>query len=392
MFLQRLIDFFRDITFVQGFIASLLATIVAGIAVFLWRRWKGKPKPPAAQNSIIIHTGPKSISPTAVGKDIHQDVKIDKSHRQGGGVYIERVESGATVNIYPIDYQDGVSQAEKGEVRKLFKEARAHYARGKFQEAIKDLAHCLDLEEDSEKLGALNLQIGNCYYEQQMYLKAAEFYAAGLGEARKAKDSQGEASSLSSIANTYMLRPASSGKMKGDNVQKAVEHYNKALKVFNKDEYPVQYATTQNNLGNAYTHLPAVTAEERAGNIKAAIECYRAALEIRKKDKYPVDYATTQNNLGTAYTYLPSATSEERARNVRAAIECYRAALEIYKKDEYPQYYCQTAENLGLVLAAINNPDACHWLKEAYALREYLGDQGKGLEEVIQQICKKEPE
>jgi hypothetical protein len=66
--------------------------------------------------------------------------------------------------------------------------------------------------------------------------------------------------------------------------------------------------------------------------------------------------------------------------------------MEIYKKDNYPQYYCRMANNLGLALASINNPDACYWLKEAYALREYLDDQGKGLEELIRQTCKKELE
>ncbi|MCJ7729810.1 MAG: tetratricopeptide repeat protein, partial [Sedimentisphaerales bacterium] len=149
---------------------------------------------------------------------------------------------------------------------------------------------------------------------------------------------------------------------------------------------------TQNNLGTAYTYLPAATADERAKNVRAAIDCYQRALEIRKKDEYPVQYATTQNNLGNAYTALPSATAEERAKNVRAAIDCYQRALEIRKKDEYPQYYCQTAANLGIALASIGNPDACYWLKEAYALREYLEDQGKRLEEIIRQTCKKELE
>lgn len=103
-----------------------------------------------------------------------------------------------------------------------------------------------------------------------------------------------------------------------------------------------------------------------------------------------IKIAIEQENWENAYTYLPSATAEERAKNVRAAIDCYRAALEIRKKDKYPQYYCQTAANLGVALTSINNPDACYWLKEAYALREYLEDQGKRLEELIQQICKKE--
>jgi len=96
----------------------------------------------------------------------------------------------------------------------------------------------------------------------------------------------------------------------------------------------------------------------------------------------------TQNNLGNAYTDLPAATSEERAENVRKAIECYRAALEIRKRDEYPQFYCQTAANMGLLLASIDGEEACYWLREAYSLREYLEDQGKRLEELIENVCK----
>jgi len=486
IFFRKILKFFKDITLWQG----VAATVIGG--VILWLCFKQKPEPPAIPNSVVNQMGPNSVSQTAVGDNVNQVLNIDKSRSPSGGIYIERIESGATVNINVVDYQDGVSKAEKGEVRKLFKEARAHYAKEEFREAIEGFARCLDLEEDSEKRGALNLQIGNCYYEQQKYLKAAEFYAAGLRESRKAKDLQGEASNLASIANTYMLRPASGKKVRGDNVRKAVEQYNESLKVFNKDEYPVDYAGVQNNLGNAYAALPLATSEERARNVRAAIECYRAAMEIYKKDEYPVDYAMTQNNLGDAYAKLPAATAEEQAKNIRAAIDCYRvtleirrkdeypvdyagtqnnmgnayvylpattpeeqakniksaidcyraaleiwkkdeypfewaltqynlgvayanlpaataeeragnikeaidcyrAALEIHKKDEYPQDYCQTAAaaNLGLALASINNPDACYWLKEAYALREYLEDQGKRLEEVIQRICKKEQE
>ncbi|MBU1937274.1 hypothetical protein KKG05_07735, partial [bacterium] len=95
-----------------------------------------------------------------------------------------------------------------------------------------------------------------------------------------------------------------------------------------------------------------------------------------------------QNNLGTAYTDLPSATAEERASNVRKAIACYEAALEIRKKDEYPQFYCETTANLGMLLADFGHKDACHWLKEAYSLKQFLPDQGKRLEPIIKEVCK----
>jgi tetratricopeptide (TPR) repeat protein len=297
MSLQKILKFFKDVALWRGVTAKVIGGIILAALGLLWWYFKPKPEPPAAPN--------------------------------------------ITINV--INYVDGLPRAENLEVRGLFAKATEYYNKREFGAAIREFTRCLEIEQDSEKRGALNLQIGNCYYQQQMYLKAAEIYAAGLREARKAKDLQGEASSLSSIANTYMLRPASSGKVRGDNVRKAVEYYSEALKVFNKDEYPV-------------------------------------------------DYATTQNNLGSAYTYLPSATPEERARNIKEAIECYRAALEIYKKDEYPQYYCQTAANLGEILASINNPDACYWLKEAYTLREYLEGQGKRLEEHIRRVCKEEQE
>jgi tetratricopeptide (TPR) repeat protein len=434
MSLRKLIKFFTARSLLEQVAAGLILAIILGIWG-LWWYLKPKSEPPV----VVIEHGPNSVSQTGVGDNVNQVLKIDKSRSPSGGIYIERVESGATVNINVIDYQDGVSQAEKSEVRELFREARAHYDKKEFGKAIEYFTRCLDLEEDNEKRGALNLQIGNCYYELQKYIKAAEFYAAGLRESRKAKDSQGEASNLSSIANTYMLRPASSGEVRGENVRKAIEFYaaglresrkakdshgeasnllsiantymlrpassgevrgenvckaiecyKAALEIYKRDEYPVDYAMTQNNLGTAYADLPSATPEERGENVRKAVECYKAAMEIYKKDEYPVDYAMTQSNLGNAYTDLPSVTAEQRAENVRKAIECCKAALEIYKKDEYPQYYCQTAKNLGLALASIDNPDACYWLKEAYALREYLEDQGKGLEEVIQRICKEE--
>ncbi|MCJ7728981.1 MAG: tetratricopeptide repeat protein, partial [Sedimentisphaerales bacterium] len=345
MSLRNFVKFFTARSLLEQVAAGLIVAIILGI----WGLWWYFKIP----KSVVIKTGPNSVSQTAVGDNVYQDLKIDDSRRQSGGIHIERVESGATVNINVIDYQDGVSQSAKSEVRALFQKARTHYANRELQEAIEDFARCLDLEKDSKKRGAINVQIGNCFYEQQMYLKSAEFYAAGLRESRKAKDLQGEASNLVGIANTYMDRPASSGEARGDNIRKAVEHYTDALKVFNKDEYPVDYATTQNNLGNAYMNLPSATPEEHAKNVRSAIDCYHRALEIYKKDEYPVQYATTQNNLGNTYTNLPSVTAEERAKNVRAAIDCYRAALEIRKKDEYPVEYAMTQNNLGNAYRAL---------------------------------------
>lgn len=263
---------------------------------------------------------------------------------EGIGINIEHIESGATLVI---NYVDGLPESPIPEVRNLFQKGQDHFEKGDFLKAIDSFKSCLILEKDHEKLGALNLQIGNCYAELHRYIKAAEFYALGLRESRQANDQQGQASIFVGIANTYLMRPSSTGTDRGDNVRQAVYNYENALKIFIKDEYPLQYATTQNNLGLAYIALPATTLEERTKNIINAIKCYEDVLDIRKKDEYPNRHALTQNRLGLTYTYLAAATPEQRAQNILNAIECYETALQIYKKDKYPGGYAMTQNNIG---------------------------------------------
>jgi tetratricopeptide (TPR) repeat protein len=292
------------------------------------------------------------------------------------------------INIY--NYQDEVANSAKPDVRTYFAEGLKYYNSERFREAIKSFQQCLKIEIDHQKLGAINIYIGNCYYGLHKYPKALEYYEGGLREARKAKDKEGEAAALGSLANSYLIRPASSVEARGNNVRDAVRYYYEALEIYRKGKYPEKYAMTQNNLGTAYMGLPAATPEERSENVEKAVHCYNEALEIRRKDKYPEDYAMTQNNLGTAYMGLPAATPEERSKNVEKAVHCYNEALEIRRKDKYPQAYCFTAANIGLALASVTGMEveSCHWLKEAYALKEYLPDQGKRLEEIMRAVCR----
>jgi tetratricopeptide (TPR) repeat protein len=387
MFLEFLKSFFSNLELWQEVVGGILAGAIIGTAGFFIKKTLGRrTKKRSAAN--VVTKGPESPVQVALGDGVTQDIRIDKSHHGATGtVVIDRVESGATINISIVDYQDDITRSAQPDVRTLFEKGRVYYDKREFLQAIDVFKRCLELERDHEKLGALNIQIGNCYYELSSYPMAEEFYTAALKEARKADDREGEASAFANIGNSYIERPALDGAMRGDNIRRAVRYYENALQIFKKDEYPVDFATTQNNLGAAYTDLPSVTPEERAENVRKAIKCYQAALEIRRKDEYPIQYAMTQNNLGNAYTYLPSVSPEERAENVRKAIKCYQAALEIRKKDEYPQDYCLIAANVGMLLATIDHASACQWLREAYALRQYLPDQGKQLEKLIKEVC-----
>jgi tetratricopeptide (TPR) repeat protein len=333
-------NFFSSLELRQKVVAGLLVALIAAGGRFLIKRiFKRKPQQPPS----LVTAKDESSVQVATGDGAKQEISADKSKHIAIGdkpIVIGRVEPGATVNINVFDYRDGVDQSRDERVRSFFSEARALYSKGEFFKAIENLMVCLNLEKDREKLGAINLQIGNCYYELGHFIKAAEFYGTALREARKANDKKGEASALSSIGNTYLCRPASDGLTRGNNVRQAVNNHQQALKIFQKDEYPVDYAMTQNNLGNAYRELPSTTVEEGAENIRKVIQYYKNALEIRKKDKYP-------------------------------------------------HHYCTTSANLGRTLISINEiKEGCYWLKEAYSLKQFLPDQGKRSESIIEELCK----
>lgn len=446
----------------------LLAILIAASGtwiggILLW--------PEKDSNIGTVITDHNSISQFGVGENLNQTMKVDISRLLVDGAYIN---AGARVSVnITNNYQGGLDQVAAGQVRSLYLEGRALVMKNDPNGAIEKFRICLDLEEDAKRHGALNLQIGDCYYKLRQYGKAEEFYSAGLREARKAVDSEGIASNQLNIGNTYLARPSCDGLERQRNVEEALRYYDEAHKVFTKQEYPSKYAETHKHMGKAYLALPSANTEKKGENLVAAVKCFEDAndvytkegypleyadvqtylgqtyllmgdvmpkkqresqqkaceslgnaLRVYRKNEYPYDYgcarnimgwlyteqgksedalkcfedaneifsrkkdylleyAATQNNLGATYETFPSATPNQKTENKRKSLKCYREALAIYRKDEYPEVYCLVSANLGELLMSLGDPNAYYWYKEAYALREYLPNQGKSLEGVI---------
>ena len=379
-------DFLADRPLWHKVVAGLIVVGVAGLLKWMFGR-KGAQGPVNVSQDAANSSSQVSL----VGGSGHH-VQVESGAKTDGPstgpIYVTAQRGSSvviTVNVY--DYQDGVAESPKPNVRNHYAEGRKAYARGEYDRAIESFLKALETETDPDKRSALLIQSGNAAISLRKHSTALDYYSEALREAEKAGGEEGIASAFGSLANAHLEMPASSPEEHGRHVREARELYRKALAIFEKQRFPIHYATTQNNLGNAYSDLPASTPEERGENVRKAIECYRAALDIYKRDQHPLDFAMTQNNLGTAYSDLPASTPEERAENVRKAIECYRAALDIYKRDQHPQDFCLTAANLGKVLADTGDPQACMWLKEAYSLRQFLADQGRGIERIIKKVC-----
>ena len=80
-------------------------------------------------------------------------------------------------------------------------------------------------------------------------------------------------------------------------------------------------AAAENNLGIVYTDLPT---GDRPDNLQRAIECYEAALRVWTEQNSPQGWAMTKSNLGTAYIELQTGN---RSDNLQRAIECFEAGL-----------------------------------------------------------------
>src|SRR5690606_2536254 len=83
-----------------------------------------------------------------------------------------------------------------------------------------------------------------------------------------------------------------------DNLECAIKHYQLALEVRTREDFPVDWAETQNNLGFAYADR---TCGEHGDNLKHAIHHYQLALQIRTRETNPINHRMTLNNLANLY-------------------------------------------------------------------------------------------
>jgi tetratricopeptide (TPR) repeat protein len=148
---------------------------------------------------------------------------------------------------------------------------------------------------------------------------------------------------------------------KEENLKKAILAYEKALKMYTIETYPVEYAMTQNNLGNAFGILSEIRDKEE--NLIRSIQAHGEALKIYTIEAYPVEYAMTQNNLGNAFGILSEI--RDKVENSKKAIQAYEEAIVIYRKlglKADVAVSLNNASNRYSDLAALEDTKA--WMKE----------------------------
>ncbi|WP_373536855.1 CHAT domain-containing protein [Microcoleus sp.] len=128
---------------------------------------------------------------------------------------------------------------------------------------------------------------------------------------------------------------------RAENLERAIEFYEKALTVCTLEDFPEKWALTQNNLAAAYSER---INGSRADNLEQAIAFYEAALTVYTCEDFPEDWARTQNNLAAAYA---NRINSSRADNLEQAIVFYEAALTVRTLEDFPLNNVETLNNLG---------------------------------------------
>jgi PAS domain S-box-containing protein len=132
------------------------------------------------------------------------------------------------------------------------------------------------------KANAIN-NIGYAYKQKGNYSKAIEWYNKSLKLKELIDDKKGIATSLNNIALVYNYQ--------GD-ILKAIEFYKDALKIQNEINDFSGIAITSNNLGFIYYNQ---------GDVPRALEWYYKSLKIREENGIKRDIAVSYNNIGNVF-------------------------------------------------------------------------------------------
>jgi tetratricopeptide (TPR) repeat protein len=222
-------------------------------------------------------------------------------------------------------------------------------------ETVHNLALLHQESADDETLAIAYRTLGNHYRDQTN--PSEKTLSLGIRAYQEALQRQPQepnnpivADLLNDLGNLHWMRsrqqPDSTqlGITKRQDLESAVEHYQKAIAHTDEQQEPQRYIMLQNNLGSTWSEL--------AQNVDAetylphSIAAYESSLNVQTEYQDGQRRANTENNLGTAYWTLAQYQKPE-APALQKAIVHYSNALEFYDTDNYSMPHAMIQNNLG---------------------------------------------
>jgi CHAT domain-containing protein len=211
-------------------------------------------------------------------------------------------------------------------------------------ELLQHASSLIHYQSNPELWAAIQLELGNSFSQTperdrdenieraiEHYNRAAEMYTH-LDLKFKLAETQ------------FFLAIAYENRIKGDkadNIEKSIEYYRQALKVTNYQNSPMNWASIQYNLANIYRDR---IKGDKAENLEQAIEHYNQAQEVFTYQNFPMNCVWTQSNLANVYVIR---IIGDKAENIELAIEHYNQALNAITYQDYPVDWATIQCNLA---------------------------------------------
>ena len=138
------------------------------------------------------------------------------------------------------------------------------------------------------------------------------------------------------------------GDQRGDRqaLERAVAAYQDALKVFTREQMPLEWAAAQAGLGVMLDRLG--ERESGAEHLTQSVAAFQESLKERTRERMPGDWARTQVNL--ANTLVTLGERESGTERFAQAVAAYREALKEITRKEDPLNWAATQIDLGNAL------------------------------------------
>ncbi|MEM6802123.1 MAG: hypothetical protein AAF696_12010 [Bacteroidota bacterium] len=158
----------------------------------------------------------------------------------------------------------------------------------------------------------------------------------------------------------------------------AVEAYQKALQIFNKEVHPDVFADIHHNLAVLYAEIPS---DPKRKSIWAGVSSasFQEALEFYNKEDHPYQYGSICNNFGNALIKFPKAVHTD---NFEKAIQYYNEALSVRTAEQFPYERAISLLNyLEASWSVGNDPEVFNYMRfedmmrKAKEVKELVSDE-----------------
>jgi tetratricopeptide (TPR) repeat protein len=224
-------------------------------------------------------------------------------------------------------------------------------------ETVHNLALLHQESADDATLAMAYRALGNCYRDQTSPTEAT--FSLGIRAYQEALQHESQRSHstnnpivadlLNDLGNLYWMRSRQQpdSNQQCQDLETAVDHYQKAVAHTDEIQEPQRYIMLQNNLGSIWGELAQNADAETY--LPHSIAAYELSLNIQHVQTAYEDgqrRANTENNLGTAYWTLAQ-YQKPQASSLQKAIAHYSNALEFYDVENYSMPHAMIQNNLG---------------------------------------------